>query len=69
MLRNGNSLRSYNDFAGRTVMKCVKPIELRTKLRISTWQEVALAAPPALRGFLSVKYGLWVNEWSREQAQ
>jgi hypothetical protein len=41
-----------------TVMKCVKPIELRTKLRISTWQEVALAAPPALRGFLSVKYGI-----------
>jgi hypothetical protein len=40
------------------VMKCVIPIELRTKLRISTWQEVAHAAPPKLRTFLAVKYGI-----------
>jgi len=40
------------------VMKCVKPIELRTELRISTWQEVALAVPPGLRAFLAVKYGI-----------
>jgi len=45
------------------VMKCVKPVELRTKLRISTWQEVALAAPPKLRTFLAAKYGigLWTS--------
>jgi|ERR1022692_2267564 hypothetical protein len=44
------------------VMKCVKPIELRTKLRISTWQEVAQAAPARLRAFLAVKYGIkWPN--------
>jgi hypothetical protein len=36
----------------------VKPVELRTELRISTWQEVARAAPPKLRAFLSAKYGV-----------
>jgi hypothetical protein len=40
------------------IMKCVKPIELRTRLRISTWQEVARVAPPKLRGFLGAKYGI-----------
>ena len=46
------------DLAGAwyAVMKCVKPVELRTKLRISTWQEVAQAAPSKLRIFLSAKY-------------
>lgn len=39
------------------VMKCVKPVELRTRLRISTWQELAQAVPPALRKFLAAKYG------------
>lgn len=40
------------------VMKCVRPVELRTKLRISTWQEVANATPPTLRAFLAGKYGI-----------
>ena len=40
------------------VMKCVKPVALRTSLRISTWQEVAQAAPPTLRAFLAKKYGI-----------
>jgi len=40
------------------VMKCVKPVELRTELRISTWQEVAEAAPAKLRAFLALKYGI-----------
>jgi hypothetical protein len=40
------------------VMKCVKPVALRTELRMSTWQEVAQAAPPRLRVFLSAKYGI-----------
>ena len=40
------------------VMKCVKPVVLRTKLRISTWQEIAQAAPPKLRVFLAAKYGI-----------
>ena len=40
------------------VMKCVRSVELRTKLRISTWQEVANATPPTLRAFLAEKYGI-----------
>ncbi|MGB7601713.1 MAG: hypothetical protein WBM24_15500 [Candidatus Sulfotelmatobacter sp.] len=40
------------------VMMCVKPIELRTRLRIATWQEVADAAPPKLQTFLAAKYGI-----------
>lgn len=48
------------DLAGAwyAVMKCVKPVALRTKLRISTWQEVAAATPPKLRTFLAAKYGI-----------
>jgi hypothetical protein len=38
------------------VLKCVKPVELRTNLRLSTWQEVARAAPPQVRAFLAAKY-------------
>ncbi|MFZ0772866.1 MAG: hypothetical protein WAN08_15735 [Candidatus Sulfotelmatobacter sp.] len=40
------------------VMKCVRPVELRTKLRISTWQEIALAASAKLRAFLAAKDGI-----------
>jgi hypothetical protein len=40
------------------VMKCVKPVGLRIKLRISTWQEVAEDVPPKLRAFLATKYGI-----------
>lgn len=40
------------------VIRCVKPVELRTSLRISTWQELAQVAPPALRAFLAKKYGI-----------
>jgi len=41
-----------------TVMKCVRPVELRTKLRICTWQEVAQVASRTLRRFLAAKYGI-----------
>jgi hypothetical protein len=40
------------------VMKCVKPVALRTRLRIATWQEVARAAPSRLQEFLAAKYGI-----------
>ena len=33
------------------VMKCVKPVELRTKLRISTWQEVSRHPRPQAASF------------------
>jgi len=41
-----------------SVMKSVMPIELRTRLRLSSWQELAFAAPPGLRAFLKAKYGI-----------
>jgi len=39
------------------VMRCIKPVELRTKMRICTWQEIAEVATPRLRKFLTAKYG------------
>lgn len=45
------------------VMKCVKPVELRTELRISTWQEVAHTAPPNLQDFLEAKYEIGAECW------
>jgi hypothetical protein len=43
------------------VMSCVKPVQLRTELRISTWQEVAKVVPPKLQAFLSQKYGIGIR--------
>jgi hypothetical protein len=40
------------------VMRAVKSLELRNRLRISTWQEVATTAPTKLRTFLALKYGI-----------
>ena len=40
------------------VMRCVKPVELRTKLRIATGQEVSQAVPPKVQAFLEAKYGI-----------
>jgi len=43
------------------VMSCVKRVQLRTELRISTWQEVAKVVPPKLQTFLSAKYGMGIQ--------
>jgi hypothetical protein len=40
------------------VMRCVKPVELRTALKVLTWQELARALPSSLQAFLEVKYGI-----------
>lgn len=40
------------------VMKCVRPVELRIRCKVLTWQELAKALPPRLREFLSEKYGI-----------
>ena len=40
------------------VMRCVKPVGLRTALRILTWQELAHALPSRLQDFLAAKYGI-----------
>jgi hypothetical protein len=40
------------------VMKCVKLLELRTRLRIATWQELARVTTPQVTRFLASKYGI-----------
>ena len=40
------------------VMRCVRPIGLRTECKVLTWQELSRMLPRTLRGFLAVKYGI-----------
>jgi Restriction Endonuclease associating with ARP len=40
------------------VMKGVRPIDLRLRCKVLTWQELATALPRNLRVFLSEKYGI-----------
>jgi hypothetical protein len=41
-----------------TIMRCVRPAELRTRCKVLTWQELSVALPRELRRFLEVKYGI-----------
>jgi len=40
------------------VMRAVRSCEMRSRLAILTWQEIAAVAPGELRGFLRLKYGI-----------
>jgi hypothetical protein len=40
------------------VMAAVKQADLRVRLKVLTWQELAAFLPPALEEFLAVKYGI-----------
>ena len=40
------------------VMRCVRPVELRIRCKVLTWQELAKALPSRLQEFLSEKYGI-----------
>jgi hypothetical protein len=40
------------------VMKCVRPVDLRIRCKVLTWQELTKALPRALRVFLGEKYGI-----------
>jgi hypothetical protein len=40
------------------VMKCVRPVDLRIRCKVLTWQELAKSLPRGLRVFLSEKYGI-----------
>jgi restriction endonuclease-like protein len=44
--------------AWHAIMRAVKPVDLRTRCKVLTWQELSCAVPPALRQFLRVKYGI-----------
>lgn len=41
-----------------TVMRGVKPVALRTALKVLTWQELSRVLPASLRSFLAAKYGI-----------
>ena len=40
------------------IMRCVRPVELRTRCKALTWQELAAALPAKLQAFLEEKYGI-----------
>ncbi len=40
------------------VLRCLKPIELKTALMVLTWQELVKTLSPTLRRFLALKYGI-----------
>lgn len=40
------------------VIRCVKPVELRTACKVLTWQELAGVLPQTLQEFLMEKYGI-----------
>jgi hypothetical protein len=40
------------------VMRAVRGCELRSRLAMVTWQEIAAVAPVEVRGFLAEKYGI-----------
>lgn len=49
-----------SDWKGRwfQVIHAVRAADLRTRLKLLTWQELSAALPPALREFLENKYGI-----------
>ena len=40
------------------VMRAVVSFDLRSRMAVLSWQEVAAVLPPVLRGFLAAKYGI-----------
>ena len=40
------------------VMRAVRSFDLRSRMGVLSWQEVAGCLPPVLREFLAVKYGI-----------
>jgi hypothetical protein len=40
------------------VMSCVRPMDLKTRCKVLTWQELSAALPSRLQRFLEMKYGI-----------
>ena len=40
------------------IMRCVRPVELRLRCKVLTWQELAAVLPKRFRHFLEEKYGI-----------
>jgi hypothetical protein len=47
------------------IMRAVRPFELRCRLKLLTWQELASVLPKDLQQFLSAKYGIFAFASSR----
>lgn len=39
-------------------MRAVRPVDLRLRCKVLTWQELAAVVPPRLQAFLDEKYGI-----------
>ena len=44
--------------AWHTIMRCVHLVDLRTRCKVLTWQELSQALPRKLQKFLEAKYGI-----------
>lgn len=44
------------------IMRAVRPFELRCRLKLLTWQELAAVLPEDLQKFLGVKYGIFPHK-------
>ena len=44
--------------AWHTIMRCVRDVELKTRCKVLTWQELSAVLPRKLQKFLEVKYGI-----------
>jgi len=40
------------------ILRCIRPVELRTRCKMLTWQELSGILPDELREFLDLKYGI-----------
>jgi hypothetical protein len=43
------------------IMRCVRPVDLRLRCKVLTWQELAAVLPLRLEEFLEEKYGIGAN--------
>jgi CRISPR/Cas system CMR subunit Cmr6 (Cas7 group RAMP superfamily) len=47
-------------------MRCVRDVELRTRCKMLTWQELAEVLPERLREYLAEKYGIGARAFAAE---
>lgn len=40
------------------ILRAIRPVDLRVRCKLLTWQELAEALPRSLRGFVALKYGI-----------
>jgi hypothetical protein len=43
------------------IMRCVRPVVLRLRCKVLTWQELSVVLPRRLQEFLEEKYGIAAN--------